>query len=370
MSRRMFPVILTLALVASAPPAEAQTEFVRGDCNGDGYHDIADALVLTLYLFQGGGLPPCFAACDLNDDDAMDIADVATVLEYVLVGVGGPMPPFPACGVDPTPGTLRCDNYDCSAPAPPAPAVEYFLTISDGGGSVGANVAVQCLLDSFAGEPVYAWSWSVCHDDASLTLDGIADGASTMAVNSGAGPDVNLVQVFPGEGWSVGVMVSIVGAEALAPAGDHELHVASYVVTETSPTVVSYCGTLGDPDIGVVLSVGGASVLPTTADGVVNGTPPPPQFRRGDADADGTFNGLVDALFLLAFQFTGGPMPPCLDAADADDDGAVSGLVDSLLILAFQFQGGPAPADPGPNVCGSDPTDDALGCETPPVVCP
>ena len=93
-------------------------------------------------------------------------------------------------------------------------------------------------------------------------------------------------------------------------------------------------------------------------------------FLRGDSDANGVFNGLVDALYLLGFQFLGGPAPPCLDAADADDDGVVNGLADSLLLLAFQFQGGPPPADPGPAVCGPDSTADALGCEAPPDACP
>ena len=97
-------------------------------------------------------------------------------------------------------------------------------------------------------------------------------------------------------------------------------------------------------------------------------------FLRGDADGDANFNGLIDALFILAFQFQGGPTPPCMDAADVNDDGIFNGLSDGLFALAFQFQGGPPPPPPGPFLpCGSDPTPDQggvdLGCDTQPPGC-
>ena len=88
------------------------------------------------------------------------------------------------------------------------------------------------------------------------------------------------------------------------------------------------------------------------------------ELRRGDADSNGTTNGLADGLFLLNFGFLpGSPAPLCMDAADVDDSGMVNGLLDALMILNFQFVPGslPPPA-PGPAVCGSDPTDDALDC--------
>lgn len=89
---------------------------------------------------------------------------------------------------------------------------------------------------------------------------------------------------------------------------------------------------------------------------------PDPEFRRGDADADGTFVGLIDSLYTLAFQFQSGPAPPCLDAADADDDGMVNGLIDALFSLNFQFGGGSPPPPPGAMNCGVDPTGDGSDC--------
>ena len=95
-----------------------------------------------------------------------------------------------------------------------------------------------------------------------------------------------------------------------------------------------------------------------TAPGQTSG----PQFIRGDANGDGQLIGLVDALYVLVFQFQGGPVPPCFEAADVNDDGSFSGLVDALYILAFQFQGGPPPPAPSPPNCGVDPDPPGLGC--------
>ena len=91
-------------------------------------------------------------------------------------------------------------------------------------------------------------------------------------------------------------------------------------------------------------------------------------FIRGDADGNGVYFPLVDALYILADGFTGGEDPPCDDAADADDSGDYFPLIDALYILENGFTNGPAPPDPYPD-CGSDDTEDDngdLGCDQPP----
>ncbi len=94
----------------------------------------------------------------------------------------------------------------------------------------------------------------------------------------------------------------------------------------------------------------------------VDFTPPPvpPQFRRGDANDDGTVN-IADASRLLDVLFVGNTELLCVDAADSNDDGAldISDVVTTLLVL---FREGVNIPDPGPNVCGADPTDDELDC--------
>ncbi len=86
------------------------------------------------------------------------------------------------------------------------------------------------------------------------------------------------------------------------------------------------------------------------------------RFLRGDVDGDGTVFALADALRILSWQFSDKAEPPCHDAADADDNGEMEALVDGIFLLTWQFQVGVAPPAPGPEACGEDPTDDALGC--------
>ncbi len=85
--------------------------FVRGDCNGDGQPDIADAIYGLSVLFTELGRAPCLDACDVNDDGAWDIGDMIYLL-ITLFG-GGPKPPtpYPDCGSDPTVDLLDCGVY-------------------------------------------------------------------------------------------------------------------------------------------------------------------------------------------------------------------------------------------------------------------
>ena len=93
-------------------------------------------------------------------------------------------------------------------------------------------------------------------------------------------------------------------------------------------------------------------------------------FVRGDADGNGVFSALLDALRILDFAFGSAPEPPCFKAADADGNGAFNALLDALRILDFAFGSAAAPPAPFPD-CGSDlgGLSDTLSCETP-TVCP
>lgn len=91
------------------------TTFVRGDSNADGRIDIADAVYVLQWLFQGGPEPPCLEAADVDDVPTMtpghdsDVSDAIYVLQYLLLGGPRPPGPFPACGSDP--GGGGCVSY-------------------------------------------------------------------------------------------------------------------------------------------------------------------------------------------------------------------------------------------------------------------
>ncbi len=85
-------------------------EFMRGDANGDGMVDIADAIRVLMFLFMDEKVA-CRSAADANDDGMIDVSDVLKVL-YYLFERAGPLPePFGRCSVDSTIDTLGCGSF-------------------------------------------------------------------------------------------------------------------------------------------------------------------------------------------------------------------------------------------------------------------
>lgn len=88
--------------------------FTRGDANGDGGVDIADAIRLLAALFPGAGSGApldCFDASDANDDGHLDVADAITILSALFGGAGGGIQPPLDCGSDPSGDAIGCDLY-------------------------------------------------------------------------------------------------------------------------------------------------------------------------------------------------------------------------------------------------------------------
>jgi hypothetical protein len=81
--------------------------FIRGDSNGDGALSVADGVYTLNYMFASGP-NECTSAHDANDDGAVNVADPVYNLNYQFAS--GPIlpPPFPGCGLDPTPDGLNC----------------------------------------------------------------------------------------------------------------------------------------------------------------------------------------------------------------------------------------------------------------------
>lgn len=88
--------------------------FRRGDANGDGVADVADALTLLRFLFVGANDISCADGADFDDDGVLRIGDAIGLLRYLFQR--GPAPPAPGaltCGEDPTPDDLDCDISGC-----------------------------------------------------------------------------------------------------------------------------------------------------------------------------------------------------------------------------------------------------------------
>ena len=74
--------------------------------------DIADAIYITRFIFQGVALPLCFGACDHNGDDLVDIADMVYLVTYIFGGGPPPPEPFGVCDIDLPLDDLPCESFD------------------------------------------------------------------------------------------------------------------------------------------------------------------------------------------------------------------------------------------------------------------
>jgi len=90
---------------------ELVTPFVRGDANSDGSLDVADPVASLAYQFSSG-TAFCLEAHDVNDDGAIDIGDPVYALTHLFAGGPPPPAPFPSCGLDPSPTSLGCAQFD------------------------------------------------------------------------------------------------------------------------------------------------------------------------------------------------------------------------------------------------------------------
>ncbi|MEM7165625.1 MAG: dockerin type I repeat-containing protein [Planctomycetota bacterium] len=104
---------------AIAPPAGVL--FRRGDTNGDGALNIADAIYLLGNLFPIATPNPidCEDAADANDDGSRNIADAVAILGSLFGTPAQPLPaPGSSCGLDAAPAdpsdSFGCVMYVCS----------------------------------------------------------------------------------------------------------------------------------------------------------------------------------------------------------------------------------------------------------------
>jgi len=96
------------ALASAGAICEVPPTFIRGDADDSGDLDLTDAIVILIYLFQGGKAPPCLDAADVDDTGDLDLTDGIYLLGYLFVGGREPPSPLDAPGPDPTADELSC----------------------------------------------------------------------------------------------------------------------------------------------------------------------------------------------------------------------------------------------------------------------
>ena len=272
----------------------------------------------------------------------------------------------------------------------PAHALEFLFSADDaevsylpdnGVGSFTTALSItEMEIDESFPNSTGGFQMGLEHDGALLEIISAAPTGVLAEMSGGSGPGFFGPDYDPGNGDGIvlGVVYSLTTAVFLEFAEATEVIELTYQTVPEAlagdevgrETSLHWVDTLGQPLITNTVVVNGQSTGAVFDDATVVLTPVLEVFLRGDADGNGTVFGLLDALAILEWFFTGASEPPCLDAADVDDNGTVSAIVDALILLQYSFTGGDAPPAPGPNACGADPTVDSVTCEVPQLFCP
>jgi uncharacterized repeat protein (TIGR03806 family) len=111
--RSMFRAVVVSVTLALTTVSYAQTEvrFTRGDVDANGAFEVTDAIVVLQYLFLGEQEIGCLDAADTNDTGTVEITDPIVLLNHLFLGLEPPFPPYPDCGLDPTPDDLGCEAF-------------------------------------------------------------------------------------------------------------------------------------------------------------------------------------------------------------------------------------------------------------------
>lgn len=84
-------------LIRIDPGPDGDSNFRRGDANGDTLVDIGDGVYLLSFLFGAGPLP-CVAAGDADGSESVDLADPIALFSFFFASGPPPPMPFPDCG--------------------------------------------------------------------------------------------------------------------------------------------------------------------------------------------------------------------------------------------------------------------------------
>jgi len=89
------------------------SDFIRGELAGDGSINIVDVTILLQALFGSGQTPStCVDAADTNDDGIVDIADAIALLGYLFEGAAALPAPAGSCGSDDSIDNLTCQEFN------------------------------------------------------------------------------------------------------------------------------------------------------------------------------------------------------------------------------------------------------------------
>ena len=359
---RFVAVTLCVLSPAFSSTAHAQDSFLVGDADANGRVDL---LADVHHMLDFGSTPNCVAAADVDENGTYFVLLDSLALINALVA-DGPAAVGECREVDESP--LSCAISFDGCPDEPLDLgpddPDRTLTISSTEGGVVSTATVTIELQN-DGSSIDGFQFSICHDEG-LAIDA-SDIVRSSDLEDVDSPIIDALEVLD-DGFGVVFLANPILLQTLG-TGTIELYSATYSLPNSIGTyeVIACTRTVGELETVPMVIDSGTPDAPTVENGAI--TVFDPLFVRGDADNDGAFFGILDALYLLEWGFVDGPAPECRDAADADDDGVLFPIVDAIAILEAAFFGATLPT-PGLVACGPDPTEDALDCADPsPLAC-
>jgi len=100
--------------LVARPKAVSSPPFRRGDVNGDGSVDLADAVKVLTWLFLGDAPPDCLDAANADHAGDVGLTDAVYVLTYLFLGGTPPPAPGPIICGSPVDPSLGCISYSCN----------------------------------------------------------------------------------------------------------------------------------------------------------------------------------------------------------------------------------------------------------------
>ena len=111
-----YAILLCTIVIHGAPSGADAAEFLRGDCDSDGFvgGSVNDPVFYLNWAFAGGPAPGCLVACDADGDGFVggSVNDAVYYLSWAFLGGTPPAAPFPDCG----PGTAQDEAVGCAVP--------------------------------------------------------------------------------------------------------------------------------------------------------------------------------------------------------------------------------------------------------------
>lgn len=283
---------------------------------------------------------------DLCFCDTVGTPPVSTI----IVGSGASVAP-----------TQVCANLTTNGPDPSEPNFMFTVANSQGSydyfgghGFLQADLAIEQLL--FAGataNPTNGFTLCLEHDPSLLTVANAVPLGPVADLGAGAGPDFFNVEILA-NGVCVGVVYDATSTQSLsfvAPTSVVRVHYDTVPAAAQQQvnlqTLLLWSNTLSAAGNEVMTTPPAAPPLLIPAE--VELLSELRQFRRGDCNADASFN-IGDVIHVLGTVF-GTIEVPCRQSCEINGDNLID-LADAIALINYLFQGGPSPAAPFPDCLG------------------